>query len=113
GGGWVGAMVGGREGNLNGGEATEAVAQYLKSRRVPVESIGTGDPSDPVNVRVVEVTAPRMVFKSDPYQVTAFIAAAGLGDRPVDVQLRRAGESSVVERRTVRPRPDGQFDPVV
>ncbi len=104
------------DGGFNDGEPAEAVAQTLKARRIPISAVGTGDASEPVNVRVVEVSAPRMVFKADPFQVTAFLAGQGLAGRPVDVELLEkgaGGQDRRVEKRTVMPRGDGQFDPVV
>src|SRR5262249_39496718 len=59
----------------------------------------------------------RMVFKADPFQITAFLASTGLGDRPVDVELLGknpdGSDGRVLARRTIHARPDGQIDPVV
>jgi len=112
----VAAVVLISDGGFNDGEPAEAVGQTLKARRIPLAAVGTGDASEPVNVRVVEVSAPRMVFKADPFQVTAFLAGQGLAGRPVEVELlekRAGGQDRRLEKRTVLPRGDGQFDPVV
>lgn len=113
----VAAVVLISDGNINDGDTPEAIGQFLAARRIPLEAIGAGDPSEPVNVRVVEVTAPRMVFKTDPFQITAFLASTGLGDLPIDVELvsknADGSEGRVLARKSVRARPDGQIDPVI
>ncbi|MFO0974089.1 MAG: vWA domain-containing protein [Phycisphaerae bacterium] len=103
------------DGNVNDGEPLDAIERYLVARHVHCSAVGIGDAAPPVNVRVAEVTAPRMVFKQDPFQVTATILAAGLDRRPIPVELveRTASGEQVVDRRTVQPRGDGQFEPVV
>ncbi|MCK6457938.1 MAG: VWA domain-containing protein [Phycisphaerae bacterium] len=106
------------DGAFNAGEPPEAAMRYLKARQVPVYAVGVGDPSPPLNVRVVDVTAPRTVFKGEPFQVTAFLSAEGVSDRTLTVDLleRRANEPGPSEPRatqSVRVRGDGGIDPVV
>lgn len=114
----VAAVVLLSDGQANDGEPLEAVGRMLKARGVPLLAVGLGDAATPVNVRVSEVTAPRMVFKDDPFQVTAYVSTEGLEAADVELELREiepgaTGEGAVVQRRKVRPRADGQFDPVV
>ncbi len=117
------------DGNFNAGDPAQTVEQFLASKGIPVMAVGVGDPSPPVNVRVAEVTGPRMVFKDDPFQITVQLSAEGLEDRPIEMELLEkvrstatassdashsaGGEARVVERRTVRPKPGGSFDPVL
>lgn len=111
----VAAVVLLSDGCVNAGEPIEAVGQFLRSRQIPLHAIGVGDPSEPVNVRLVEVTAPRMVFKDDPFNITAFLGGEGLSGRSVDVELverTAGGQGRTVAQRSARARPDGSFEPV-
>lgn len=106
------------DGANNAGEPLDVLNRYLAARHIPLHAVGLGDASEPVNVRVADVSAPRMVFKNDPFQVTAMLVGEGVADRTIDVELLQrdvaSGRSAeVVERRSVRPRADGRFDPVV
>lgn len=104
------------DGGFNRGEASGVVARYLKQRRVGAFVVGVGDPAEPVNVGIEQISAPRTAFKNDPFSVTVHIESEGTGDEAVRVELFEqiadtAAES--VEVRTVRPDAEGRFEPLV
>ena len=117
------------DGGFNRGESAAVVGRFLREKRVPLCAIGVGDPAEPVNVRVTQVAAPRTVFKNDPFSVTVRIAAQGVGDERIEVELRErlldgggdtdsesAGADApgrLVETRTIQADADGQIAPVI
>jgi hypothetical protein len=105
------------DGNFNQGEAAALVASLLKQKGIPVYAIGVGDPAEPVNAAVTEISAPRVAFKNDPFNVTVRVAARGVGDEPISVELLESGADGaaprVVETREVLIGAEGSIDPVV
>jgi len=117
------------DGEFNRGESTAVVGRFLREKRVPLCAIGVGDPAEPVNVRVMQVAAPRSAFKNDPFSVTARIDAQGVGDEGIEVELRERrldgadatdapgdgsdGVGRLVETRMVHADADGKVAPVV
>lgn len=105
------------DGEFDQGESPEVISAMLKQKAVPAYAIGIGDPGEPVNAAVVEVNTPRSAFKNDPFSVTVRVAARGLQDQPLNVELleKPAGAAAPVpvETRTARPADDGSFAPLV
>lgn len=95
------------DGGFNRGEPMSEVARLLKGRRIPTYVVGVGDPADPINVRVASVTAPRSVFKNDPFSITIGLEQQGDITEPLKVALyERRGEGStetLVAERDVAP----------
>ncbi|MBI4718629.1 MAG: VWA domain-containing protein [Planctomycetes bacterium] len=92
------------DGGFNEGATVEELAAYARERRLPVHTVGIGDPSSPRNARVAEVAAPENVFQKDPFAITARLVTQGLEGESVRVQLRErsesdGGEGVVVESR--------------
>lgn len=114
----VAAVVLLSDGGFNSGESIDVLARYLASKRIPLHAVGLGDPSEPINIRVTEITAPRSAFARDPFGVVVQVAAEGMKDEPVIVELTRRApgddpeSAQPVEQRTVRPGADGRFDPI-
>lgn len=109
----VAAVVLLTDGGFNEGEDPGVVGRFLKQKGIRLYAVGTGDPSPPVNVRVVDVSAPRTAFKNDPFMVTVRVETEGVEDDAVRIELlERRGESAspgeVVETRVVPVRPDGR-----
>ena len=82
----------------------------------PLFVLGLGDPAPPRNLRVVEVSAPESVFRSDPFLVQARVRAEGFEGERVSVELleRRADASAdeddrLVDRRDVAVVPGGDI----
>ncbi len=76
-------------------------------QEVPIHPIGLGTDKNPINVRVLDVEAPKRVFPGDRFRMTALIQASGLQGSQIQIQLRRrpGGQTnaapSVEEERTV------------
>jgi len=102
------------DGGFNRGEAPGVVARYLKRRRVGAFVIGVGDPAEPINVGIAQISAPRTAFKNDPFSVTVHIESEGTGEKEIRVELfeRLAAGAAAesVEVRTVRPNAEGHFE---
>ena len=74
------------DGQNNGGaDAGIAVASARRSE-VAVYPIGLGSSDAPVNVRVVDIDAPRRVYPGDKFSVTAVLQ--GSGPRPLEVEVQ-------------------------
>jgi hypothetical protein len=56
---------------------------------VPIHTVGMGTAKNPLNVRTVDVEAPKRVFPGDRFRLTALIQASGLEGKQITVQLRR------------------------
>lgn len=94
------------DGGFNDGPPAAEAARFARERRIPIYTVGIGDPSPPRNLRVAEIDAPENVFQKDPFAVTARLAAEGLDGETVSVRLRErseidGGEGVVVDSRTV------------
>jgi hypothetical protein len=74
------------DGQSNGGtEASVAVATARRSE-VAVYPVGLGSSDSPINVRVVDLDAPRRVYPGDKFVVTGVLQASG--PRPVQVEVQ-------------------------
>lgn len=56
---------------------------------VPLHTVGMGTAKNPLNVRLVDIEAPKRVFPSDRFRLTALLQASGLKGQKITVQLRR------------------------
>ena len=75
------------DGQNNGGtESTVAIASARRSA-VSIYPIGLGSSTAPINVRVVDLDAPRRVYPGDKFAVTAVLQASGRDWMEVEVQL--------------------------
>jgi hypothetical protein len=64
---------------------------------IPIHPIGLGTDKNPINVRVLDVEAPKRVFPGDRFRMTALLQASGMQGSQVPVQLRRrpGGQSNI------------------
>lgn len=100
------------DGGFNTGGGVEAAARLLREKRLPVFTVGIGDPSPPRNLRVTQMGAPDTAVATDPFAVSASIMAEGLTGGNVDVILRERGETEtgegrIVARKTISVGTDG------
>ncbi len=114
----VAAVVILSDGGFNQGASAEDIARYARDRRLPVHTVGVGDPSAPQNVRVTEILAPANAFQQDPFPISARLVANGIDGQEIHVQLRQrsatdGGPGRVVDSRQVRVGPGGVIEPVV
>ena len=115
----IGGIVLITDGRQNAGEDAVQVAQLFKTQRVPIYTVGIGDPSEPKDF---EVTAegPDMILPDDQSEVTALIRYKGYtgvstikvemkdGDRVVateDVKLGKPGEKTPMPLRFKESKP--------
>lgn len=84
------------DGQSNSGIDPISAATMATAASVPIYAIGLGTPDDPINVRLVDVEAPKRVYPGDRFRITALVQASGLLGKKCTVQLRRraAGNSS-------------------
>jgi hypothetical protein len=111
----VAAVVVVSDGRFNHGEPAEVVARYARARKIPIHTVGVGDPSPPRNIAVTAVEAPANVFVEDPFQVVAHLRAQGIESTSLTVELlegRQGHLPRVVETKRVDVRADGQIEPV-
>ncbi|MBM4031775.1 MAG: VWA domain-containing protein [Planctomycetes bacterium] len=98
------------DGQNTAGSDPQAAAELAAQQRVPIFTIGVGDPRNPQNLRVVDVWAPETAFAGDPFQVQAKLSAEGLGAATVAVELversattseEAPAQESVLDRKQV------------
>lgn len=82
------------DGQSNSGIDPIAAASMATAANVPIFAIGVGTPDDPINVRLVDVEAPKRVYPGDRFRVTALVQASGLTGKKCSVQLRRRSAGS-------------------
>jgi hypothetical protein len=107
------------DGQNNAGLSLESAGGQAMAENIPIYVVGLGSSLDPINVRIVDMNAPRRVFPGDPFRIGATIQASGLNGKSVPIQLRRrAGNSQdtnntssfTIEQETVVQIPgDGQM----
>ncbi|HUP81491.1 MAG TPA: hypothetical protein VM260_23270, partial [Pirellula sp.] len=86
---------------------------------VPIHTIGMGTAKNPINVRTVDIEAPKRVFPGDRFRLTALLQASGLEGKQIVVQLRRRPGSqknagmAIEEERTITLESDDAMSSVV
>lgn len=110
------------DGRNNAGVDGLTAAAAAQSAGIPVYTVGLGSDRQPVNVRLVDLEAPKRVFPGDKFEVTGYVQAYGLEGRSVSLELG-SNESdgqeleddlkvTLEDERTVRLPADGQVLPV-
>ncbi len=74
------------DGQSNGGADPSAAVSSARRSEVALYPIGLGSSDAPVNVRVVDLNAPRRVYPGDNFVVTAVLQ--GSGPKPIDVEIQ-------------------------
>jgi hypothetical protein len=75
------------DGQSNGGADVSVAIASARRSEVAVYPVGLGSSDAPINVRVVDIDAPRRVYPGDKFSVTAVLQASGPRPLEVDVQL--------------------------
>ena len=75
------------DGQSNGGSDARASVASARRSEVAVYPVGLGSSDAPINVRVVDLDAPRRVYPGDKFAVTAVLQGSGPRPLEVDVQL--------------------------
>ena len=86
---------------------------------VPIHTVGMGTAKNPLNVRTVDIEAPKRVFPGDRFRLTALLQASGLEGKQITVQLRRrpGGQKNagmaIEEERTITLESDDALSSLV
>jgi len=75
------------DGQGSGGLATSSAATLARRNEVAVYPVGLGSSDAPINVRVVDLDAPRRVYPGDKFALTAVLQASGSKPIRTSVQL--------------------------
>ncbi len=114
------------DGQSNGGTETSVAVASARRSEVAIYPLGLGSSDAPINVRVVDLDAPRRVYPGDKFAITAVLQASGPRPIEVEVQLldglddpdRNAADSSdsvvvppgdVIDTQTVQVKSDGSL----
>lgn len=112
----VSAVVVLSDGQFNTGETVEAVAGYARSKRIPIHTVGVGDPAPPINATVAAIEAPPSIFVNDPFKITARITAQGLAGQSLTIELLQrlpdVPAPSIIAARTIAVGPDDRIEPI-
>jgi hypothetical protein len=82
------------DGRVNAGRDVTAALNSLTGRRVPVSTVGVGDPEVPRDVRISNITSPEVVLAGDTITLEVSVAARGFPGRPSAITVTDA-ESGV------------------
>ncbi|WP_146601589.1 VWA domain-containing protein [Novipirellula aureliae] len=75
------------DGQNNGGAGTATAIAAARRSQVALYPLGLGSSDAPLNVRVVDLDAPRRVYPGDKFAITAMLQASGPNSVEVEVQL--------------------------
>ena len=75
------------DGRVNAGRDVAAALGPLLARRVPVNTLGVGDPDVPADLRIGSVTAPEVALAGDTVTFEVSVAARGFSGALTDVTL--------------------------
>lgn len=74
------------DGQGSGGLTSSAAATLARRSEVAIYPIGMGSSDAPINVRVVDLDAPRRVYPGDKFALTAVLQASG--SKPISTQVQ-------------------------
>ncbi len=81
------------DGQSNGGSDATSAMTFARRSQVAVFPVGMGSSDAPVNVRVVDLDAPRRVYPGDKFAISGVLQASGPKAVEVEVQLMDALDS--------------------
>lgn len=97
------------DGQSNGGVDVNAAVASARRAEVALYPVGLGSSAAPINVRVVDLDAPRRVYPGDNFVVTAVLQGSGPAPVDVEVQLLDGLDQSSSESDTRAA--DGKISP--
>jgi hypothetical protein len=98
------------DGQSNGGTDTSVAVASARRSEVAVYPVGLGSSDAPINVRVVDLDAPRRVYPGDKFAVTAVLQASGPRPIEVEVQLLDGLDTGSGDENN-QPAADGRINP--
>jgi len=101
------------DGQSNGGIASGAAASIARRSEVAIYPIGVGSSDAPLNLRIVDLDAPKRVYPGDMFAVSAVVQGSGSAPIKATIELLDGVEESdtasleVVHSREIVVQPDG------
>ena len=94
------------DGGFNHGAPSEEIARYARERHLAIHTVGIGDPTPLRNVRLLDVDAPKRVFRQDPFEIAVRLSSEHMDGETVEVRVSQReasgrGEGTVVATRSV------------
>ena len=85
------------DGRSNAGIDPINVVSQAAGQEVRVHPVGLGTDKNPLNVKVLDMEAPKRVFPGDRFRVSGLLQASGMQGKQIPIQLRRrpGGNSTV------------------
>ena len=74
------------DGQANGGSAATASVAQARRSEVAIYPVGLGSSDAPINVRIVDLDAPRRVYPGDKFAISGVLQASG--PKPVEVEVQ-------------------------
>lgn len=108
------------DGRNNAGIDCSVAAAAAENAGIPIYAVGIGSDRRPINVRVVDLEAPKRVYPGDHFTLTGYLQAFGMAGKLTTVQLTStpaeggaanadaASAEMFEEERSVRLPPDGE-----
>ena len=87
------------DGQSNGGIDINIAISSARRAEVPIYPLGLGSSDSPINVRVVDLEAPKRVYPGDSFVVNAVLQGSGPSPIDVEVQLLDGLDRSSTERQ--------------
>ncbi|MEO1528903.1 MAG: VWA domain-containing protein [Planctomycetota bacterium] len=85
------------DGQNNGGKSVSSATATARRNEVAIYPVGLGSSQPPVNVRVVDLDAPRRVYPNDKFAISAVLQGTGGSDLEVSIQLLDGLDASATE----------------
>ncbi|QEG42269.1 VWA domain-containing protein [Roseimaritima ulvae] len=89
------------DGQTNGGTPAVSAASLAARGGVAIYPLGLGSSEAPVNVRIVDLDAPRRVYPGDKFSVSAVLQASGTEDLKVQVQLLDGADNEQLSSQVI------------
>jgi len=106
------------DGQGNGGIASSAAASLARRSEVALYPIGVGSSDAPLNLRIVDLDAPRRVYPGDKFAISAVVQGSGSAPIKATIQLldgveeAELSELEVVDSREIEVLPDGTLSAI-
>lgn len=106
------------DGVVTEGLSGDELTPLLKAADAPLYAVGVGQEIEPPNVRVLDLTAPSIAPRGDPFELRVDLAARGIESDSIDVLVEeipaQIGQSErVLTERNVSIEPDGSIAPLL
>jgi len=101
------------DGQANGGIASGAAASLARRSEVAIYPVGVGSSDAPLNLRIVDLDAPRRVYPGDKFAISAIVQGSGSGPIKATMQLLDGVEEAelsaleVIDSKEIEVQPDG------